>query len=196
MNGGSTTSVNAKLSWYRLLRPVLAGTILFLAGCPSAGDFQSSEPVVASMVVEGASTKVTGCVDPNNKDALIARVVELTNQERTKRGLQAVTLNPTLSKMADDYACEMVDKNFFDHINPQGEGPGQRAISAGYVFLAIGENLAGGQNSPEWVMNDWMNSKEGHRENILATQWQEVGVSVRLGGTHGVYWVQEFGNPP
>lgn len=186
--------MDAKHSWIRLVKAALVGT-LFLAGCPSAGDFQDTTPV-AGMMVEGATAPVQGCVVPANKDELVARVVELVNQERTRRGLQPVTLNPTLSKMADDYACEMIEKGFFDHTSPEGLGPGQRAINAGYVFLAIGENLAGGQTSPEWVMQEWMNSKEGHRENILGAQWREIGVAVRLGGIHGVYWVQEFGNPP
>jgi uncharacterized protein YkwD len=169
--------------------------MFLLAGCPSASDTQDTSPV-AGMIVEGSSSKVTGAVAPPNKDALIAHVVELVNQERTKRGLQAVTLNATLSKMADDYACEMINDGFFDHVDKDGNGPGQRAIMEGYIFLAIGENLAGGQNNVEWVMNDWMNSKEGHRENILTPQWREIGVGVRLGGAYGVYWVQEFGNPP
>jgi uncharacterized protein YkwD len=168
---------------------------LFLAGCPSTGDFQDNTSV-AGMIVEGANARVDGCVSPGNKDALVTRVVELTNQERTKRGLQPVTLDPTLSKMADDYACEMINGGFFGHIDRSGKDPGQRALAEGYVFLALGENLAGGQNSPERVMTDWMNSTEGHRENILAAQWREIGVSVRLGGLYGIYWVQEFGNPP
>lgn len=180
--------------WTRLSKAALLGT-LFLAGCPSAGDFEDTTPV-AGMIVEGSSARVVGCAVPPNKEALVNRMVELVNQERTKRGLQAVTLSPTLCKIADEYACEMIIKGFFDHTSPDGQGPGQRAINAGYMFLAIGENLAGGQNSPEWAMKEWMNSREGHRENILATQWREIGVAVRLGGIHGVYWVQEFGNPP
>lgn len=180
--------------WHRFVQAALTGT-LFLAGCPSTGDFQDATPV-AGMIVEGSGNKIDGCISPANKDALVARVVELVNQERTKRGLQPVTLNETLSKMADDYACDMINDGFFDHVDKEGRGPGQRAISEGYIFLAIGENLAGGQNTPEWAMSDWMKSTEGHRENILAAQWREIGVGVRLGGAYGVYWVQEFGNPP
>lgn len=179
----------------RLVRCLLLGT-LFLAGCPSMEDTTGDVTPVASMVVEGIGGPPNVCDLPANRDALVARVVELVNEERTRRGLQPVTLNSTLSEMADSYACEMIQGGFFDHVNARGEGPGQRAIKAGYVFLAIGENLAGGQTSPEWVMNEWMNSREGHRENILAAQWREIGVAVRTGGQFQVYWVQEFGNPP
>lgn len=183
--------------WMRLAKAALVGT-LFLAGCPSGSDFGDSSPVIASMVVEGTTAPGgSKSVAPTNKDALVTKVIELVNQERTRRGLRPVTPNAALTAMADDYASDMIERNFFDHVDPDGKGLGQRAIEHGYVpLMSVGENLAGGQDSPEWVMNDWMNSTEGHRENILSPQWTEIGVSVRIGGAHGIYWVQEFGNPP
>ncbi len=162
-----------------------------LAGVPGAGS------TVAGMVVEGIQPGSKVCDVPDNNDALVARVLELVNQERTARGLTALTINPVLTKMAEDYACEMITGGFFEHVNPfTHEGPGQRAIEHGYLFLAVGENLAGGQSTPEQVISEWMSSTNGHRENILAAQWREIGIAVRTGGQFGVYWVQEFGNPP
>jgi uncharacterized protein YkwD len=144
--------------------------------------------------VSGVSSE--GGSIPVNVEILKTRMLELVNNERTSRGLQALTLDPTLCAMANNYAHDMIQCGFFSHQSPEGEGPGQRAVSAGYVFLAIGENLAGGQTSPEQAMADWMKSTEGHRENILSPQWKEIGIAVRTGGEYGVYWVQEFGNPP
>lgn len=90
----------------------------------------------------------------------------------------------------------MIDGEFFAHTNPMtGEGPGERAVRAGYSFVSLGENLAAGQRTAEKALDDWMNSSTGHRENILHPMWTEIGVAVRLGGEHGVYWVQEFGDP-
>lgn len=171
-----------------------AGALVALAGCPGTGTGDTTP--VASMIV----SQITGgdtCVVPTNQAAIRERVVELVNLERTSRGLGEVTLNPLLNTMAENFCCEMIEQDFFAHVNPNtGDGPGQRAINAGYIFLAIGENLAGGQTSPEQVVYEWMQSTEGHRENILGAQWREVGVGVRTGGDHGVYWALEFGNPP
>lgn len=178
----------------------LCGALL-LTGCPGSGDSAGGGLVAGSVtlvippaeVEEGANV----CYSPVNEGAVVAEMLELVNQERAQRGLHALTLNPVLTEMAEDYCCEMIEGGFFTHINPAtGEGPGHRAIEAGYVFLAIGENLAAGQTSPEWAMTEWMDSTLGHRENILAAQWREIGIAVRAGGEHGVYWVQEFGNPP
>lgn len=167
---------------------------LFLTGCPSASDLGSGQ--VAGVVFDAASASAEGGYKPVNAETLEARMVDLVNNERTSRGLQPLTHNPILSQMADDYAKEMIQCGFFSHENPEGEGPGSRAVRAGYVFLAVGENLAGGQLSPEQAMADWMKSLDKHRENILSPQWKEIGIAVRVGGEYGVYWVQEFGNPP
>jgi uncharacterized protein YkwD len=170
-------------------------TALLGAGCTDLAPIPGGG--VAGLVVDGIQPGSKICSDPANDEALAARVLDLVNRERTLRGLQPLTTNPTLTKMAEAYACEMITQNFFDHVNPfTNKGPGQRALEHGYIFLAIGENLAGGQSTPEQAMAEWMSSTAGHRENILAAQWHEIGIAVRTGGQFGVYWVQEFGNPP
>jgi uncharacterized protein YkwD len=147
--------------------------------------------------VLGVGVTADECSVPVNEDEMVNAVLDLVNKERTSRGLNPVTLNPVLCEVAGEYACELIDSAFFAHTNPfTGEGPGQRAVRAGYAFVALGENLAAGQRTPARVMNDWMESTTGHRENILHPDWKEMGLAVRLGGPQGVYWVQEFGDPP
>lgn len=170
-----------------------------MSGCPNAAGVGGSPVagVTETHVVVPQTTEGI-CNTPANSDELANEVLALVNAERTNRGLNPLSLNPLLSQIAEDYACEMIEENFFAHENPNepGVGPGQRAIDAGYIFLAIGENLAGGQTSPVQVMREWMASTQGHRENILSPQWSEIGIAVRTGGEFGIYWVQEFGNPP
>jgi uncharacterized protein YkwD len=168
--------------------------VVFLTGCPTASE-SDAPGNIAGIIVEGIEAGGE-CRVPANADDLVGRVIELVNRERAAQGLAAVAVNPVLTRMADDYACELIEDHFFAHISPSGRGPAQRAIEAGYVFLAVGENLAGGQASPEQVMHEWLTSPQGHRENILQSQWKEIGISVRTGGDFGVYWVQVFGNPP
>jgi uncharacterized protein YkwD len=196
--GGPTVGVSAQVKsrsrWFRAIQAALLGSV-FLTGCPSIGDFGGAPNPVAAFTVKGIQGDDV-CTTPPNRDELVVRALELVNQERQKRGLHALTPNPLLSKIAQDYCCEMIEGAFFDHINPFTlEGPGQRAMNAGYGYFAIGENLAGGQTSPEQAMQEWMASTLGHRENILSPQWREVGIGVKTGGQFGVYWVQLFGNP-
>lgn len=123
-------------------------------------------------------------------------VFNRVNQIRRENGLGEVTWSNPLAQISGNYSCRMIRGGFFAHIDPvTGEGPGERAIKEGYLFLTLGENLAAGQPTPQAVMDAWMQS-ESHRENILNPIWKELGVGVRLGGEFGIYWVQEFGDPP
>lgn len=185
-----------KLSAIPLIQLSLCGLLLLLAGCPGAGNPSGVSPI-ASVLVQNVQGDGTVCTIPSQEEELRSRVIDLVNRERTSRSLNPLTADTQLNEMSEDYCCEMIEGGFFAHDNPYtGEGPGQRAINAGYIYLAVGENLAAGQTSPEQVVADWMASTEGHRENILSSQWREVGVGIRTGGQYGVYWVLEFGNPP
>ncbi len=157
-----------------------------LAGCPAADNTGIVKPAYSLKPVA-----------PENSDAVADQLIALVNAVRVENGLKPVRKNPILMRLAEDYASRMIERKFFSHIDPEtGYGPGQRALQANYLFLSVGENLGAVQTSPEAVMEDWMNSTEGHRENILSVQWDEVGAAVRVGGEYGVYWVLEFGNPP
>ena len=67
-------------------------------------------------------------------------------------------------------------------------------MAAKYRYYAVGENLAAGPATAAEVVKEWMESAS-HREIILDPSWKEIGVAVRSGGKHGIYWVQEFGDP-
>lgn len=135
------------------------------------------------------------CTVPSQAGAWTDEVIALVNDERGPRGLEPLSANEALSVIAGDYACDMIEGGFFDHVNPiTGETLGNRATAGDYDYLAVGENLAGGQLSPEEVVEAWMLSP-GHRANILDEDFTEIGVAVRFGGDYQVYWVQEFGLP-
>jgi uncharacterized protein YkwD len=84
----------------------------------------------------------------------------------------------------------MRDRNFFDHTNPDGLDPFQRAAKAGITAMWA-ENIAQGQATPAEVMTDWMNSP-GHRANILDCKLTTLGVGVAY-GSGGPWWTQDFG---
>ena len=67
-----------------------------------------------------------------------------------------------------------------------------RALQAGYTgWLALGENIAAGQTTPEAVMAAWMASP-GHRDNILGN-YNDIGVGLAADATGRITWVQDFG---
>ena len=121
----------------------------------------------------------------------VAQVVALVNKERSAAGCGPLSEDPLLNKAALGHSEDMDARDFFDHTNPDGADPGQRITAAGYTWSTYGENIAQGQQTPEAVMDSWMNSP-GHRANILNCAFKDIGVGIHK-GTGGPWWTQNFG---
>ncbi|WP_368861486.1 CAP domain-containing protein [Streptomyces griseorubiginosus] len=67
----------------------------------------------------------------------------------------------------------------------------ERISATGYRWSRVGENIAQGQQTPQAVMDTWMNS-DGHRANILDCSFKDIGVGVHT-GSGGPWWTQDFG---
>ncbi len=115
-------------------------------------------------------------------------VVELTNAERSKHGLQPLQADLELSKVAREKSRDMAANNYFDHNSPTYGSPFDMMQQFGVNYRTAGENIAKGQRSPQEVVNAWMNS-EGHRANILNADFTHIGVGYVEQGNH---WTQMF----
>ena len=50
-----------------------------------------------------------------------------------------------------------------------------------------------GYSTPEAVVQGWMNS-QGHKANILSTNYSKIGVGFAASGSMRYYWTQWFTN--
>lgn len=123
---------------------------------------------------------------PADTSQFAKQVLDLVNQERTNAGLQPVSMNSSLSKVAMDKAQDMYNNNYFDHQSPTYGSPFDMMKTYGITYSSAGENIAKGQTSPTEVMNQWMNSP-GHRANILNNSYTQIGIAY-----YNSEWVQEF----
>lgn len=125
-------------------------------------------------------------------------VVEETNRMRVEVGLPPLVYDSLLADAAAAKVVDMFEQQYFDHITPQGKGPDSFVKAAGYAYISVGENLALGNFGDEGALVDaWMESP-GHRENILRSQFTEIGVAVGRGTFNGqrvTIAVQHFGKP-
>ncbi|MFC9952574.1 CAP domain-containing protein [Streptomyces prasinus] len=119
-----------------------------------------------------------------------AQVLQLVNQERAKVGCSPVAANSSLTTLATAFSKDMAARGFFDHTDPDGDTPWDRAAAAGISELG-GENIARGQATAADVMEAWMNSP-GHKANILNCDFKTLGVGVHF-GSGGPWWTQNFG---
>lgn len=118
-------------------------------------------------------------------------VVRLVNVERTKRGLSELSFNNQLSNVATLKSQDMINKNYFSHTSPTYGSPFDMMKQFNISYKTAGENIAKGQKTPEEVVNAWMNS-QGHRENILSTNFTDIGVGVAKSSDGTLYWTQMF----
>lgn len=116
------------------------------------------------------------------------KVVDLVNDIRVKNGLSALKLNNKLSEVARMKSQDMKDKRYFSHNSPTYGSPFDMMKQFGISYRTAGENIAMGQQTPEIVVNAWMNS-EGHRANILNASFKEIGVGYVSDGN---CWTQMF----
>ncbi|MFF3710393.1 CAP domain-containing protein [Streptomyces phaeochromogenes] len=119
-----------------------------------------------------------------------AEVLSLVNEERAKAGCSPVTASSTLAALAESFSEDMAARGFFDHTDPSGASPWDRAEKLGIANLG-GENIARGQADAAAVMEAWMNSP-GHRANILNCDFKTLGVGAHF-ASGGPWWTQDFG---
>ena len=103
-------------------------------------------------------------------------IVDAMNRERRAHGLGPLKLETRLSLAAQDRVGDMLRKGYFDHVSPDGLDPFTWVRKRGYRFSLVGENLALGYRTSQSVVTGWMNSP-GHRENILKSGFDEVGIA-------------------
>ena len=115
-------------------------------------------------------------------------VVRLVNAERTKHGLDALTEDWELSRVARYKSQDMHDRGYFSHTSPTYGSPFQMIRAFGLSYRTAGENIAMGYATPAAVVNGWMNS-EGHRANILNASYTKIGVGYVSDGNS---WTQKF----
>ncbi|MBT6402112.1 CAP domain-containing protein [Candidatus Woesearchaeota archaeon] len=136
------------------------------------------------------------------------RILHYTNIQRAERGLSILIWDSHLGDIARDHSLDMIERDFFEHNNPEGEDPTARAIDAdynvhkelsgGWYSEGIGENIGSmptgsvegfgyvssdADSIAEAHVNSWMESP-GHRANILEPGYDRLGVGVAYDGIY------------
>ena len=134
-------------------------------------------------------------------DGAEARIVDLTNEFRSKEGRQPVKTNKELHAAAQYFADYMARTGRYGH-TADGNQPSERARQHGYDFCLVSENIAYQYNSAGFATRQlaqqftqgWIDSP-GHRKNMLEPDVVETGVAVARSEKGVYYAVQMFGRP-
>ncbi len=190
------------------MRALILIVFFALSGC--AGIHQEGPPVVTSngVTIERA--------------ALEARIHELVNFERRRRGLSEVTWNEAIRPIARGHSSHMGRRNYFAHNAPGGADFNDRYRRARFQcqvpagrnrYLLGGENLFLGH-----VVRTWAAYSDGrrvvtarhdlesiaqavvtgwlnspaHRDNLLNRHWRTEAIGVEITEDGRVYATQNF----
>jgi uncharacterized protein YkwD len=116
------------------------------------------------------------------------------NRERAAHGLDALTVNPTLERLANLKAEDMVRLGYFGHDSPDLGLPIQMEENAGYLAESMGgENIA--EASSVLQAFAMFVGSPGHLENILYPTYTVTGIAV-VPITGGVLVEELFSGPP
>ncbi len=169
---------------------VLIGLAATGCGSGSAGSSEQSIPKVRP------SPKVSNSCAPLS--GFFSELLNLTNRARAEVNAEPLRFSLQLGQSAQAYAEDLATQNFFSHDGKDGSTVESRIAATGYDFENAGENLAAGRNyTAQNVFDAWMNSREGHRENMLSKSFTEVGFGLfkKENSTYNRYWVQHLGAP-
>ena len=122
-----------------------------------------------------------------SRQALADATLCLLNDERAAHDLGPLSVSTPLQVTASKYAAYMVSAEHFAHLDESGRNVVQRVLDTdpsldGHWDL-LGENLGWGTlnlATPRAMVAGWMASPE-HRANVLAPEYQEIGVGVAQG---------------
>ena len=130
---------------------------------------------------------------PGYEKQMEYEVFVILNQERESRGLDPLERNAILDSVAEAHSQDMIEKDYFDHINLENETPRDRLDKTNKRCDYLGENLGHHKHSlfsSEVIMEALMDSPS-HKRAILRDFYDQVGLSIEKGETE-YYLTQVF----
>jgi uncharacterized protein YkwD len=137
-------------------------------------------------------------VAPEGLSSDESNMVTLLNGERVRGGLQPLAVNAVLLSVARARATDMITRRYYSHFDPV---TGERAAKA--MLAKLGVSMPASENfystrpyNDGFVLRalTWFMSDPQHRNNMLLSYWNVVGVGVAA-STSGIGVVtQEFGH--
>ncbi|WP_435156096.1 CAP domain-containing protein [Haladaptatus sp. DFWS20] len=185
----------------------------YIVGYPVPGA-ETLDSLQGAEVIEVPDDRPEAVTDPN--DPRFRRWVEFyihiyVNEERTDHGLQPVEFDAALRDIARNHSAEMGREQYFQHVSPSGETPGDRYRTADYYCIrGAGENIAytsfdrrvktengtvvhyrTADELARGIVSQWMNSPS-HRENLLSENWEREGIGVYYAESERIFATQNF----
>ncbi|MBN1494147.1 S-layer homology domain-containing protein [Candidatus Peregrinibacteria bacterium] len=111
------------------------------------------------------------------------------NHDRILNGLNSVSLRSDLNTLAQNHSNDMRIRDFFSHINPDGETPEDRRKELN-IKTSVGENLA--YAPTVYFGHKALMRSAIHLKNVLNPTWDSVGLGITLDSNGYLLITEEF----
>jgi uncharacterized protein YkwD len=121
---------------------------------------------------------------PVSEYALSLEMINAINTERLNNGLRPLEANQQLAAVALAHAEDMVSRNFFDHVTPEGITLRDRLKAQGLEPYWVGENIQRNTEPFDQTVRaavEWFMDSQPHRDNILHSNFTHIGTGVVQG---------------
>ena len=154
------------------------------------------------------SADLNSQIDSSLQQIITQKIFEKTNAIRTSRGLSELAQNDDMDQLAQLHSDNMVEHNFYSHVDHQGKSPSKRADDLNFEWRRIAENIAqvpwhenvlkcgntrSAESISECVVEGWRNSP-GHYANMIG-EFNQLGVGVAFTNDSIAYFTQVFRVP-
>jgi uncharacterized protein YkwD len=102
------------------------------------------------------------------------------NAFRADEGLQPLSRDATLDAVSQGHSDYMVRGDFVGHVGPDGRDLPVRVEDAGYDYRVLAENIAAGPDTPEAVLQSWLDSPP-HAHNLRLAEASQIGLGYAAG---------------
>ena len=127
-----------------------------------------------------------------SESRLETELLERVNTERARAHLSQLTLSPKLRDLAREHSADMAAHQSLSHVSSSGKDYVRRLVDGDIYFLEAGENVAFSETFDAGSIHKSFTDSQEHRENILAPDYNEVGIGVVLSKGRGYYITQDF----
>ena len=164
-----------------LLRMAAALALLGVSGCATEAPVPTSEPTFYKNLAQG------GQLDPAAAQSMISGY-------RANNGLGAVTIDPSLMRLAEEQARAMAMRDKLDHSVTREFT--DRLRTGGYNARSAAENISAGYHTLAEAFSGWRDSPP-HRKNMLLNGATRIGIAaVRAPKSrYKVYWALIIAQP-
>jgi uncharacterized protein YkwD len=181
------------------------------APCRSPRGPRSRWPLVPLAAAMLSVLALSACAEDPKLDALSATdfsvaAIDAVNKARAEARVCGTTQQDAAppvqwdGRLADAAAMQvefLQQQNLFTHQGEDGSRVGDRALAAGYDWMAVGENLAAGHTSLDGVIADWIKSPS-HCSTLMRATYVDAGfafVPGANGNAYRSYWALVLGRP-